>query len=330
MIRVASLGLALLLASVAAGAAAPAKRAPGHQFGVIGNSFADGGNERRLLQSLAENAEAELSFVIVNGIKDSKENCGDELYMERRDLLELSERPLIVVPAASDWSDCRNSSGRPAALERLTRLRELLYADASSLGVQKLPLTRLSASAQFRGYAENSQWVVGKVLYATINLPSNNNRYLAEAGRNSEFEDRQVANRFWLHRVFAQAKRRKLEAIVLFSEGDLKALSQESGLRALLGRSGSREDGYAAPRKQLQALASKYEGKVLLIDSAPLAKDKAPAIEWRDNIGHLSVGQQAMTLHFTPGAHAPFTLKRSSASQWPAPEKAASAKDARR
>jgi hypothetical protein len=205
-----------------------------------------------------------------------------------------------------------------------------LFAESASLGAEKLPLTRLSASAQFRGYAENSQWVVGKVLYATINLPANNNRYLAEAGRNSEFEDRQVANRFWLHRVFAQAKRRKLEAIVLFSEGDLKALSQDGGLRAMLTRSSSKEDGFAAPRKQLQALASKYEGKVLLIDSAPLAKDQEPAIEWRDRIGHLSVGTQAMTLHFTPGAQASFALKRADADRWPAPAKAASAKDARR
>ena len=113
---------------------------------------------------------------------------------------------MIVMPAASDWSDCKNSAGRTAAIERLNRLRELYYAEPESLGERKLDVTRLSANAKFRSYAENAHWVVGDVLYATVNVPANNNHYLPEAGRNSEYEDRLVANRFWLNRLFALAR----------------------------------------------------------------------------------------------------------------------------
>ena len=320
--------LALVFACAGALAAAP-KRAAGHQFAVVGHSFANGGGERRLKQALADSAEQEQDFVVVTGIKNAKEPCSDELYLERRDLLEQADRPLIAVPAASDWTGCRNSSGRPAAIERLARLRELLFAEPASLGAHKLPLVRLSASAQFRSYAENAQWVVGKVLYATINLPAENNHYLAEAGRNSEFEDRLVANRFWLNRVFAQAKRRKLEAIVLFMEGDIKALSQASGLRALLSRGDASQDGYAAPRKQLTALAAKYAGKVLLVDTAPLPKGMEPAIEWRENLGHVSIGSNALEVRVTPGAPELFTLRRLDADTWTAPATQAAIKAAR-
>ncbi|MFV8227164.1 hypothetical protein, partial [Christiangramia aquimixticola] len=40
--------------------------------------------------------------------------------------------------------------------------------------------------------------------------------------------------------------------------------------------------------------AAKFNGQVLVIDSAGLPKDAQPAIEWRGNLGHLSVGAHAV------------------------------------
>ncbi|MDB5935715.1 MAG: hypothetical protein JWQ01_3059, partial [Massilia sp.] len=219
-------------------------------------------------------------------------------------------RPVIVLPAASDWSECKNSAGRSVAIERLNRLRELYFSEPASLGARKLPLTRLSSSAKFRSYAENAHWEVGDVLYATVNLPANNNHYRPEAGRNSEYEDRLVANRFWLNRLFAMAKREKRDALVLFSEGDVKALEQPKGLRALLGRATTRQDGFDEPRRQIATLAQKFPGKVLLIDTAAVNSDAKPTIEWRGNLGHLSLGSGAVEVKVTPGAAAPFSLKK--------------------
>lgn len=279
-----------------------------HRFAVIGHSFNDGG-EARLKKAIEETGDKTIDFVVVTGIKGNGEPCSDKLYQQRRTLIDDSKRPTVVLPAGSDWTECRNSAGRTNAIERLNRVRELFYGEPTSLGARKLTLTRLSMSPRFRSYAENAHWSVDKVLYATVNLPANNNHYLLEAGRNSEYEDRLVANRFWLNRLFAIARRDKLEAVVLFSEGDLKALSQPTGFRALLRRAVPDHDGFAETRRQVLALAQKFPGKVLLVDTAGLPKGVKPAIEWRGNVGHLSTGAGALEVEVDPAGKALFKLE---------------------
>lgn len=314
------LGL-LVAAALLTGSALAARDAKeddgAHRFAVIGNNAgrdagqrAGDGIDARLKQAIDEADDKSTAFLVVTGIKGVKEACSDKLYQQRREVISNARRPAIVVPAASDWTECRNSAGRTNAIERLNRIRELFYAEPQSLGARKLPLTRQSASPRFRSYAENAHWSVGKVLYAVLNLPANNNHYLTEAGRNSEYEDRLVANRFWLNRLFAIAKRDKAAAIVLFAEGDLKALSQPTGLRALLRRAVPvpDNDGFAETRRQVLTLAQKFRGKVLLVDSAPLAKGAKPAIEWRGNLGHLSVGQEEIQVTVDPAAKALFRI----------------------
>lgn len=302
------LACAALLGAAGACAAAP-KNTPQHQFGVIGHSFANGGGETHLEQALTKTRDASLAFVVATGIKSSKEPCSDTLYERRRELLEEARRPMVVLPAASDWAECRNAAGRLVGIERLNRLRELLYAEPSSLGARQIMLVRQSANSKFRSYAENAYWIVGNVLYATVNIPSNNNHYRPEAGRNSEFEDRAVANRFWLKRLFAQARRTRMSGLVLFSEGDVKILSDEPGLLARFGRQSTTQDGFAAVRKQIVQLAAQYQGKVLLIDTAPVGNGSEPAIAWKGNLGHVSIGSRAVHVDVRPKAEQLFTLE---------------------
>jgi hypothetical protein len=294
----------------AGGAAAGAGTAnPAYRFGVIGHTFADGAPEAQLEKSLASTRKASLAFVVATGIKGAAEPCTDELYIRRRDMLEQASGPVVVVPAASDWSFCKNVGGRPVGAGRLNRLRELLYEEPSALGTRPLMLARLSANAKFRSYAENAYWIVGEVLYATVNIPSNNNNYRSEAGRNSEYEDRTVANRFWLTRLFAQARYKRLKAVVLFSEGNVNILQEEPGLLARLGRSTpTGQDGYAAARRQIATLSKKFEGKVLLIDTAKVPNGTEPGIAWRDNLGHLSVGSRVMLVDVAPRADPMFRI----------------------
>jgi hypothetical protein len=298
----------LAAALLAASATALAATGQAHRFGVIGHSFANGG-EAQLKRAIRETGKASLAFVVVTGIKGTQENCSDKLYLKRREMIDEARRPMIVAPAGSDWTECKNSAGRSDAIERLSRLRELYYPEPYSLGKSRIALTRQSSSPRFRGYAENAHWEVDGVLYATINLPANNNHYLTAAGRNSEYEDRLVANRFWLDRLFSLAKSEKAEALVLFSEGDLKPFSEPTGLRALLRRAPSGHDGFAQTRHQLLALARKFPGKVLLIDSAGLPKGARPAIEWHGNLGHMTVGAGAFEVSVTPGAKAMFGVR---------------------
>ncbi|MES2902246.1 MAG: hypothetical protein V4723_21135 [Pseudomonadota bacterium] len=279
-----------------------------HAFGIIGHSFARSGGEERLTKSLARTRSASLEFVVATGIKEGAEPCTDAVYSKRRKLLDGARRPLIVIPAASDWSECRNG-GRRAGLERLNRLRELLYEEAESLGERKMGLSRLSMSSQFRSYAENAYWVVDSVMYATVNIPADNNLYRPEAGRNSEFEDRSVANRYWIKRLFALARGKKLDALVLFSEGDVKILSEPPKWLARLGRGPTGQDGYVQLRHQIQGLAQKFAGKVLLVDTAPVAANGLPTIAWKGNLGHVSVGSGVYEMKVAPKAAEMFALE---------------------
>ena len=279
-----------------------------HRFAVVGHRAAEGGEEA-LKEVLLEARDPALAFLVVTGIKGAAEACGDRLYQKRRDLFDKARRPVILSLSGNDWTGCRNSAGRTNAIERLNRLRELFYSEPESLGKDKLALTRLSSSPRFRSYAENAHWQVGKVLYATINLPAANNHYLAAAGRNSEYEDRTVANRFWLNRLFAIAKQDKVDAVVLFAEGNMQPLLQPAnGLRALLQRTPAGQDGFAETRRQLQQRAAGFKGRVLVIDSAGLPTDARPAIAWRGNLGHLSVGAHAVELRVTGKGENVFSL----------------------
>ncbi len=305
--------LAAMLAVPVAATAADDDRQ--HRFAVIGHSFADGG-EDRLRQALDDTSDKRIAFAVLTGIKGQDEACGDRLYTKRRDLIDAARRPMIVLLAGSDWTECRNSAGRSNAIERLNRLRELFYPEPVSLGRKTIELTRLSSSPRFRSYAENAHWEIGKVMYATVNLPANNNHYLPAAGRNSEYEDRLVANRFWLNRLFAIARRDKVEAVVLFSEGSLKEPAERpSGLRALLRRERPGYDGFEATRRQVMSQAKRFKGKVLLVDSTELAKDERPAIVWRGNVGYLSVGPGAVQVKVAPGTDKLFALPEAAQEQ---------------
>jgi hypothetical protein len=294
--------IALVLAG---GARADARDDDVHRFAIVGHGFTDGG-EKRLKQALRDNDDDDVAFLVVTGIKGANEPCTDKLYQKRRELIDDARRPVVVLPAGSDWAECRNSAGRSDAIERLNRIRELFYGEPDTLGARKLALTRQSMSPRFRSYAENAHWSVGKVLYATVNMPANNNHYLNEAGRNSEYEDRLVANRFWLNRLFAIARRDKLEALVLFSEGNVKPLSQPTGLRALLRSAAPDNDGFAEPRRLILSLAQKFPGKVLLVDGTRVRAK--PVIEWRGNVGHLAAGADALEVVVDPAAKTLFKV----------------------
>jgi len=299
--------LALALCVLAVTAHAADKEDDSHRFGVIGHSFNRGG-EKQLREALENSSEKSLAFVVVTGIKGDKEGCTDKLYEERRDLIDAAKRPMIVAPAGSDWTECKNSAGKLNPIERLNRIRELFFGEPTTLGQKKLPVTRLSTSPRFRSYAENGHWEIGKVLYATVNLPANNNHFRPEAGRNNEFEDRLVANRFWLNRLFSLARTDKVDAIVLFSEGDAKASLEPTGLRALLRRDPQGRDGFTETRRQIMTLAQKFKGKVLLIDAAPHAK-ATPVIDWHGNLGHMSVNHGAIEVAVRPGSKQLFMLQ---------------------
>ena len=300
--------LALLPCTASANTASP------FQFGVIGHSFKSGADEAPLRQAIASASQQAPAFIVASGIKSGSEPCSDHLYAQRRALFNDSSVPLVLSLAGSDWSACQNSAGRSAAIERLNRVRELFYGDGESLGQRRLTLTRQSGTAKFRSYAENAHWQVGKVLFATINLPANNNHYRAEAGRNSEYEDRLVANRAWLNRLFSLAQRQKLQGLVLFSDGAVTP--PEAGLLSLLPSFRNKQDGFAEPRRQIHTLAEKFRGQVLLID-AQGSNGGETVINWRGNVGYLSLATAWTEIGVSAANATLFSVRASSAEVTP-------------
>ncbi|WP_229416882.1 hypothetical protein [Massilia eburnea] len=284
------------------------KAAPGKgefTFVLLGHNFGKDGGDAEVRRMLAEADRTDPAFIIATGIKSAGEPCTDRLYEARRDLMNSAEHPLVLLPAGSDWAECRNSNGKSNATERLNRIRELFFIEPDSLGTCKLALNRQSAIAKFRDYAENTYWEQGNILFVTINVPAKNNHYLSEAGRNSEYEDRMVANRAWLHRAFLTAKRKKLPGMVLVMDGDIGA-HVEQGFFARLSQ---KRDGFTEIRRIVRSQADKYSGQLLLVDNRKQDK-AAPAISWNKNVGHLSLGAEWTALRVIPGSASLFTLER--------------------
>lgn len=246
-------------------------------FGVIGHAFRKSSDEAALSRALEESDADNLGFVVVNGVKSPSEPCSDDLYERRRALLSKARNGVVLSLSASDWAECRHPDGRSAAIERLARFRELYFEDDASLGATRIPLMRESTTTKFRGFAENARWEINGIQFATVNVPADNNHYLLAAGRNSEFEDRLIANRYWLHRVFYSAARQKMAGIVLFCDANPMPLPKNV-----------RRDGFLEVRHQIQKLAAHFPGRVLLVHGR--AEPGASPIAWSGNLGAMGVG----------------------------------------
>lgn len=270
--------MALLLCSLLA---TTARSAEPLRFTVMMHAMRDAADDTEL-RAAFENAQAgDPSFIVVNGMRAPREPCTDRLYRQRAALLESGNVPVILSLAGSDWLDCRDRQGRPAAQAWLSLLREQVFGEISWSGAKHLNLRRQSASRAFRSYAENTRWVVDNVLFATLNLPADNNHYLPSAGGNSEFEDRATANREWIKRLGLQARMERRALIVLFCDGN--------PLPPPLRR-GDQRDGFAEVRQQLRQLTEKSGARVLLVQGPEPHSPKLPRdIVWDGSLGYVNL-----------------------------------------
>ncbi|HJV50168.1 MAG TPA: hypothetical protein VJ652_01840 [Noviherbaspirillum sp.] len=269
-------------------------------FGVISPPH-KAANESMLREALEQTDSENLAFVVVNGIKSADEPCSDRLYNDRKALLDTSKNRLIVSPAASDWATCVGGNGKSSAYGRLSRLRDLFFSDDFAPDSSRMAMVRQSAMVKFRSYAENARWEMGNIMFATLNLPRNNNHYVTDAGRNSEFEDRLVANRDWLRRVYMNAARKKMAGVVLFCDGN--PLAQPASSSAM-------RDGFAETRRYLTGFAAKFPGKTLLIHNAQAPSGIPPSsLRWRRNLGELALPPGALKLTVRPSSPALFGVE---------------------
>ncbi|MCM1513140.1 MAG: hypothetical protein NC112_08570 [Oxalobacter formigenes] len=240
------------------------------------------------------------AFAVVNGIRTTDETCSDTLYQDKAALLETAGKPLFLSLAGSDWIGCQNREGKDIRIERLLRLREILFENDTSFGKTAMPLARQSHNPQYAEYPENTCWLYGPVLFATLNLPAENNHYLNAAGRNNEFEERLIANRYWLKRLFILAGRSHLEGMVLFTDGNpFKAPPSEDT---------AFHDGFRETRQLLAKLAGSFAGKILLIHSD--TPQTGNTIRWENNLGITAAGPAWLKITVIPGSQELFAISK--------------------
>lgn len=270
------------------------------QFSVLMHVLHNSADENELRSALDNAQLTNPAFIVVNGMRSTREPCTDRLYRQRTALLESSTAPVILSLAGDDWIPCRDRQNRPAPTAWLNLLRDQMYGDISWSGGKHIPLRRQSAIAAFRNYAENTRWTVENVLFATINIPANNNHYVASAGGNSEFEDRQIANRDWLHRLALQARRERKAAIVLICDGS----PLPDPARRIEPR-----DGYIEIRQQLKNLAEKSGAKVLVIQGPSATTQKTGgAITWNGQLAYVNLRVGVSMIAVDPSVENSFAI----------------------
>jgi hypothetical protein len=167
--------------------------------------------------------DAAIAFVIALGDLGRPETaCADAWQIAQRDLWrDRFRKPVFLTPGDNDWTDCdrRSVPNRTSELARLDAMRRIHFAAPPALvpagwGYQAQP-----------GQPENATWTHGGVRFATVHLVSTMNgrteillddRDLAVALADT----RDLANRIWLSRIFAQARSAGEKAVVIAMQAD--------------------------------------------------------------------------------------------------------------
>lgn len=242
------LGLQAALPARAEGLPAPTWR-----VALIGDVPYSEAERRELPLMLEAIAQADTRVVIhVGDIKHGGGRCDDAVFADRLALFQASPVPLVYVPGDNDWTDChRASNGSYEPEERLEQLRRLFWTDNRSLGRKKLSLER-----QAGPYREHSRFILGPVLFVTLNLPGGDNNWGKTDVPSEEFRQRHPAVLDWLTNSFALARRKKLAGVVVLVQANpgLKHFAQGLGHRS-----------YLQFLETLRGETERFKGQVVLV-----------------------------------------------------------------
>lgn len=221
-------------------------------FAALGDTPYTAEEETGFIAIMAELNSEPLAFVVhVGDFKNGHSNCSDEVFLQRKQWFELSHHPFIYVPGDNEWTDCwRTAAGRYRPLERLRKLRELFFAETSSLGQRRLEFARQTEAKEAHPYPEHSRWTHGGILFATLNVPGSDNNFARDR---AEFQARDAAVREWIRESFRLAREQKLSGIVLMMQANPWAVA------------GPRGHGFSALLETLTAETLEFSGKVVLI-----------------------------------------------------------------
>ncbi len=210
--------LAFNLGHAAPLAAPSAYRDLRFDFALIGDTPYNDEQTTNLFPNLIEELNrARVQFVVHNGdIKSGSTPCTDELFERRYRQFQTFRPPLIFLFGDNEWSDCdKVTTNAFDPGERLQRLRDVFTRGNHSLGRHPLPLTRQSEEPPFAAWRENVRWIRGRVVFAGLNVPGNDNHF-----GTPEFAPRNAANIAWIKEAFALARQHDLRAVMILMQAN--------------------------------------------------------------------------------------------------------------
>jgi hypothetical protein len=155
-------------------------------------------------------------------------SCSNELYAQSLAYLNTLKAPAMFTPGDNDWTDCdRPKNGAYNSLERLDYERALFFSTPYSFGMKRMKQDVQTGFPYCMGVGgnavscvENRRWMVGKVVYVTLNVQGSCNNLCDTAPNPAEFAARNAANIFWMKEAFAYAKQRGAAALMIISQAD--------------------------------------------------------------------------------------------------------------
>ncbi|WP_460530380.1 hypothetical protein [Chitinimonas naiadis] len=258
---------------------AAAAQAETFSFGLWGDMpYAKSGDEPRMQALVDSMNRSDIAFSIYDGdIKDGSSLCTDEMFDKALNLFNQFRKPVIYVPGDNEWTDChRSNNGGYDNLERLARLRKLMYPTLTSLGRTTLALEHQGKLGE--PYVENVRFIHKGVLFVGLNIPGSNNNLVPDSKEcshksartpnqceadNAEYRERDAANASWLQSAFQLARDRKLKGLVVVMQADpgFDLPETEDVDESQLPQ----YQGYKAFISQLVAQTEQYAGQVLLV-----------------------------------------------------------------
>lgn len=251
------------------------------QFGLWGDMpYAKNSDDPKVAALIEDMNSTKLAFTIFGGdTKDGSSLCTDAAISTAPAALFNQIRvPTIYVPGDNEWTDChRTNNGGYNALERLSYLRQTMFASAKSFGRRKMSLQHQGTLGG--AYSENTRWTYNDVVFVGLNVPgSNNNKVNAgeclssKSARtqvdcdadNAEYAERNAQNLAWVKESFEAARQKHAAGVMLVIQADpgfdwpeTETVNERETLAGF--------DGYTDLLDTLAAETSAFAGQVVLV-----------------------------------------------------------------
>jgi hypothetical protein len=281
--------LAEALASIEFDAAEPPVAAPRSdrprsrpfEFVALGDTAYNGERDYEVYRRLIERINGTRpAFSIHVGDLWGIGNCHDSHLDIVGNFFASYDHPVVLTPGDNEWTDCgHRAMGGYAPAERLTKLREVYFAQPKSLGARSMPLVRQADIAPYPEFVENARWVHEDVLFLTVNVPGSNNNFRYDDLESlKEAHARDSANVAWLRDGFRLAREAGHRAVVIALHAEILM----NGRVRLNEYGGPLSGPHGAVVGEIRRGGERYGGPVLLVhgDSHEFVIDR-PFIESR-------------------------------------------------